>query len=86
MLRGGISAHGLVPEPDLEPWKELRWDITQSNEETSKGWAQAIIMEKSQGLYQKMKGKENSLRVWNRSIFHVGEKQEKKVPVASCAT
>lgn len=53
MLREGISAHGLMPEPDLEHWKELRWDVTQSNEEQSKGWTQAIIMEKSQGLYQK---------------------------------
>ena len=26
----------------------------------------------------KMKGKENNLRVWNRSNFHVGEKQKKK--------
>ena len=39
MLREEILAQRLVLEPDLENWKELRWDITQSNEESSKGCA-----------------------------------------------
>lgn len=42
---------------------------------------QTITVEKSQGSYQKAKGKENNLRVWNRSNYHVGKKHtEKKVP------
>lgn len=31
-----------------------------------------------------MKGKENNLRVWNRSNFRVGEKQKKKKKVPAC--
>lgn len=56
-------------------------------EEPSKGWAQAIIVERSQGLYQKMKGKKNNIRIWYKSNY-CGRKtqKEKKYQLASCAT
>lgn len=37
---------------------ELWWSVTQSNQEQLKEWAQTMIVDESQGSYQKVKGKE----------------------------